>query len=73
MTLKPDTIAANRARQWYGAHTLAPDPEQGELQLSPRERCETRRMLADMCPRCHSLHLTTEARRSCMDNDPLGR
>jgi len=63
--LKPETIAANKARQRYPITTLAPDPEQSELQLTPRERCPTAKRFADMCPRCHCVHVSDESRNAC--------
>lgn len=63
MKLKPETRAAHRQRTQYPPHTLAPDPHQMELNLRP---CPTVRRMADVCPHCHSVHLTLEERRACM-------
>ena len=50
----------------YPPHTLAPDPHQGELKLQPpRQPCPTRRLFADVCPRCRCLHTSQADLAAC--------
>jgi len=64
MKLRPDTIAAHRARHSYPPHTLAPDTHQRELDLRP-QRCPTVRRFADMCPRCKGIHTSPADAEHC--------
>lgn len=68
MRLKPETIAAHQARHQrerrYPAHTLAPDPNQGDLDLRPMP-CPTARRFMDMCPRCRCFHSTAADAEHC--------
>ena len=68
MRLRPETIAAHQARhareRRYPQHTLAPDPDQRELELRPMP-CPTRKLLADNCPRCGSVHLSRAEATAC--------
>lgn len=54
-------------RDQYPAHTLAPDPRQPELDLRPQRKppCPTRRMFADMCPRCRCVHTSQADALAC--------
>ncbi len=73
MRLTPETLAAHRTRhareKRYPPHTLAPDPHQPELELVPPARppCPTRKLLADNCPHCGSVHLTKAETVACRE------
>lgn len=68
MRLQPETLAAHRARHQrerrYPPHTLAPDPEQKELDLRPPP-CPTRKLLADNCRYCGSVHFNPAEISAC--------
>jgi len=59
MKLNPQTLAAHHARHQrekrYPAHTLAPDPQQPELDLRPNA----------VCNRCGDVHDGSKASRRC--------
>ena len=60
MKLRPETIAANRARhaREYPNYTLAPDPYQPQLDLRPAR-------YADLCPRCRCTHMSAADAEHC--------
>lgn len=71
MRLSPETIAAHRAKHAretrYPQHTLAPDPHQRDLPLQPP--CPTRKILADSCPSCGSIHTSRAEAFACRDGN----
>lgn len=68
MKLKPETLAAHRAKhareRRYPQHTLAPDANQPELDLRPSIGHNIRRY-ADLCPRCRCVHTSAADAEHC--------
>lgn len=67
MRLTPETRQRHARQPRYQQHTLAPDPQQPELELRPlSEFRSTARRFADTCRNCGSVHTTRAEDTACI-------